>query len=88
METQHKQGATTKLDDKKGQVNGMVSFVVGVIVLVVLVAAVAIPVITDQTTAQGANSTAAITGTEATVLTATSALLAAFLIVVIARALQ
>jgi len=62
--------------NKKGQ--GMVGFVMGIVVLTIVIATVAIPIVSD--------STVNLTGTEATVIGTVSVLLAVLLIVMIARA--
>jgi len=63
--------------DRKGQ--GTVGFVIGIVVLVIVVASVAIPILND--------ATANLTGTEATVLGFVGTLLAVLIIALVAKAL-
>lgn len=66
-----------KLQNKKGM--GTVSFVIGITVVVIVVASVAIPIVDD--------ALVNLTGTEATVLGFTGTLLAVLVIALIAKAL-
>lgn len=58
---------------------GTVSFVIGIVVLVIVVASVAIPILND--------ATANLTGTDATVLGFVGTLLAVLVVAMIAKAL-
>lgn len=62
---------------KKGM--GTVSFVIGIVVLIIIIATVALPIIGD--------ATANVTGTNGTILTVSGTLLAVLVIVYIANAM-
>jgi len=80
------------LNSRKGQA-GTISFVIGIVVLIIIVASVLAPIVTDATTPER-NSTgdivenATITGTDATVIGVSVTLLGAFIIVLIANAMK
>lgn len=64
---------------KEKKAAGSVSFVIGIVVLVIIVATVAIPIITD--------ATVNLTGTNKTILVTSGTLLAVLVIVFIANAM-
>lgn len=70
-------GASKFMNNKKG--TGTISFVIGIVVLVIIIATVALPIITD--------STANITGTNKTILVTAGTLLSVLVIVYIANAM-
>lgn len=65
------------MEDKKAQ--GTVSFVIGIVVLIIIIATVALPIIAD--------STKNITGTNGTILAVSGTLLSVLVIVYIANAM-
>ncbi len=69
--------ASKFMEDKKAQ--GTVSFVIGIVVLIIIIATVALPIIAD--------STKNITGTNGTILAVSGTLLSVLVIVYIANAM-